>query len=422
MAKWTGQARARMTTISAALVSCALASAAMAACGGVGTTGDPPDPGSAAPSPVPSAPTSTPSPSPSPLPASDASTPDAGGPCGTDLVPPDESAPCSSCGTRPCQKNGCYNGFYCSRSTASCETPPINCGTGAGVSYDGGAPVTGTVGRDGGKVSRLSFAVVGDTRPAMIDDTTGYPSGVIEKVYGALEARAPQVPFAISTGDYNFSSSFGPEAAKQLGLYAKARAKYAGAWFPAMGNHECTGMTRSNCGTGNVDGETDIFTEYKKQLLSPVGKSDVYYSIRVDALDGSWTSKLVFVAANAWTPAQATWLEATLGQPTTYTFVVRHEARVVTSAPGVAPSEAIMAKYPYTMSIVGHDHTYGKTAAREITVGNGGAPLSDSVAYGYALLDQRADGAITVDMIDVDTGLADSAFQFSVRADGSVVP
>jgi len=42
----------------------------------------------------------------------------------------------------------------------------------------------------------------------------------------------------------------------------------------------------------------------------------------VDATDGSWTSKTVFVAANAWSDAQATWLDAELAKPTTYTFLV----------------------------------------------------------------------------------------------------
>ena len=41
---------------------------------------------------------------------------------------------------------------------------------------------------------------------------------------------------------------------------------------------------------------------------------------------GSWTAKLVFIAANAWDGTQQFWLDNVLGEPTTYTFCVRHEA------------------------------------------------------------------------------------------------
>jgi len=40
----------------------------------------------------------------------------------------------------------------------------------------------------GGSVSRLYFAVVGDTRPAFIDQLNGYPKEVITKLYSDLTA------------------------------------------------------------------------------------------------------------------------------------------------------------------------------------------------------------------------------------------
>ena len=83
-------------------------------------------------------------------------------------------------------------------------------------------------------------------------------------------------------------------------------------------------------------------------VLAPLGLTDPWYVVRISATDGSWTAKLVFVAANAWNAAQASWLEATLGEPTTYTFVVRHEGNNANTAPGVDPSNAIIAQHPLT--------------------------------------------------------------------------
>ena len=81
-----------------------------------------------------------------------------------------------------------------------------------------------------------------------------------------------------------------------------------------------------------------------------------------------------------------------------------------------------MAKYPYTLAIVGHTHTYQKSGSREVIVGNGGAPHSGGASYGFGLLQQRADNAIQVDMLDSSTMQPDSSFRFAVKADGSPAP
>lgn len=73
---------------------------------------------------------------------------------------------------------------------------------------------------------------------------------------------------------------------------------------------------------------------------------------------------------------------------------------------------------PYTLSIVGHTHRYGKTGPRQVTTGNGGAPLTGGANHGFGLVSQRADGAVQVDMIDYQTGMADLAFRFALKADG----
>ena len=74
-------------------------------------------------------------------------------------------------------------------------------------------------------------------------------------------------------------------------------------------------------------------------MLAPIGQTaNPYYSINVNAADNSWTAKFVITAANAWDTAQQTWLQSTLAQKTTYTFIVRHEPSDATPPlpPGVA--------------------------------------------------------------------------------------
>jgi hypothetical protein len=267
-------------------------------------------------------------------------------------------------------------------------------------------------------VSRLFFGVVGDTRPPVIDDTKGYPTQIATQIWSDLQAVSPRPLFTISTGDYMFASASGTQAGPQMDLYLGARSHYSGTVFPAMGNHECTGATTSNCGPGTTDGVTNNYNVFMSKLLAPLGKTSPNYSVEIDATDRSWTSKFVFVAGNAWTSADATWLSGVLAQKTTYTFIVRHEPKAAAS-PGSTGSEPIMAQYPYTLAIVGHTHTYGKTGPKQVTIGNGGAPLVGSANYGYALIQQRADGAVQVDMIDATTGKPDTAFRFALHPDGT---
>jgi hypothetical protein len=339
--------------------------------------------------------------------------------CGP-LVGPSAKASCNSCNGKPCQANGCYGGWWCNNTTSRCQSPPTSCeGAEGGAPFDGGGPVTGSVTGSGGTLSRLLFAVVGDTRPAGFNDTAAYPTAIISKIYSSIEALPARPPFVVSTGDYNFAPASGPEADAQIAIYMGARAKYSGAFFPAMGNHECTGATASNCGPGSTNGITSNYTAFVSRMLAPVAKNAPYYSIDIKAADAKWTAKLVFIAANAWSTAQASWLDTTLAVPTTYTFVIRHEPKDTTQAPGVSPSEAIMAKYPYTLTLVGHTHTYYHFPGREVLVGNGGAPLSGSKNYGFAVISQRPDLALQVDMIDYTSGLADTRFHFAVKPDGT---
>jgi hypothetical protein len=209
----------------------------------------------------------------------------------------------------------------------------------------------------------------------------------------------------------------------------QARQAYTGAFFPVMGNHECgvgngcAGSTECNCGPNNSGGATPNYNEFMSQMLGPLSQSNPYYSINVSAIDNSWTAKFVMTAANAWDSAQQTWLQNTLAQKTTYTFVVRHEPSdaMPPLPPGVAGVDAVIAQYPYTLLIAGHSHTYGhwNTAPQVVVIGNGGAPLS-SKNYGYGLFSQRCDGAIVADEYDYMSGATDSYFHFAVTPQGMI--
>jgi hypothetical protein len=308
-------------------------------------------------------------------------------------------------------------------------------------------PISGMVSNTGGSVSRLVFAAIGDTRPPNEDDPSGYPTSVITTIFQKIEAQSPHPVLAVGTGDYQFSSISNTSGAnEQLQTYMTARATFTGAFFPAMGNHECgvgSGCSTSdncNCVDGQGGSGTANLQAFLSQMMQPIGQSLPYYSINVSATDNSWTAKFVVTAANAWDSAQQTWLQTTLAVPTTYTFVVRHEptdTAVNDVPPGVAASDALLTQYPYTLLLVGHTHNYGHftsyfpgtlacgsscpPASQAVVIGNGGAPLSSAkYDYGYVLFSQRCDNAIVVDEYDYMTGATDSYFHFVVTPTGQI--
>ena len=269
------------------------------------------------------------------------------------------------------------------------------------------------------------FAVVGDTRPSNMDDVAGYPTAIITKIWSDVEASSPHPDFAVSTGDYMFADSSMAGSAStvdpQLDDYLAARAGYSNAVFAAMGNHECTGATASNCGMGAIDGVTYNFVEYQRRMLSPLGIAQPYFAIPFAANDATWTAKLVFIAPNAWNPTQAAWLDQTLAQPTTYTFVIRHESAEVTDPIGVTPSETTIAKYPLTLKIVGHTHTYTRNEPdHEVICGNGGAPPTSGRSYGYVIVERLASGDVQVSAHDYQTNAITD--QWRIHADGTDAP
>ncbi len=358
---------------------------------------------------------------------SSTSRPDAGSPavdCNRYQAPAATGTCCHcSSSTGSCAANKCYGGWACDAKACSCVPMPAACAGPVDALHAGGA-VSANVSASGGTMNRLHFAVVGDARPALINDTSHYPLSTVAAIYTALANASPRPAFAVTTGDYVYATTASNQAAAQIDLYLQGRAHFPGPIFPAMGNHECNGYTSSNCGPGIGSGQTSNYKAFMAQLMGPLGESHPYYSRRVDASDHSWTAKFVVIAANSWSSAQATWLETALSVPTTYTFLVRHEPTGGTStgsepAPGVAPSETIAQGHPLTLELEGHAHTWMHLGGtKEVVVGNGGAPLTTSVPYGYTIVSQRADGALVVSGYALSDGHPMSTF--AVKPDGTL--
>ncbi|HEY1812552.1 MAG TPA: metallophosphoesterase [Kofleriaceae bacterium] len=281
------------------------------------------------------------------------------------------------------------------------------------------APAHPGAGPGGGLLDQLTFAVVGDTRPANVDDTANYPSPIVSQIFGDVAADPAQPRFVVTTGDYMFASVTGGQVDPQLDAYLGARAAYTGIVYPAMGNHECNGYTDSNCGPSGKDNEPANYTEFVARMIMPLGEVRPYYVERFAATDGSWSAKFIFIAANAWDNTQAAWLDNVLAEPSTYTFVVRHEPPDADTAPGVGPTTLTLAKFPLTMLLCGHTHTYQHVPAyREILVGNGGAPLTGSINYGFVIVQRQADGTLQVTSKDYQS--LQPIDQFVVNPDGTV--
>lgn len=51
---------------------------------------------------------------------------EAGAAC-ADYAEPALAAACNACGSKPCQANGCYNGYWCNRMVTKCQPKPPAC-------------------------------------------------------------------------------------------------------------------------------------------------------------------------------------------------------------------------------------------------------------------------------------------------------
>jgi hypothetical protein len=258
----------------------------------------------------------------------------------------------------------------------------------------------------------LVFAIMGGARPANSDDTANYPTATVTRIAQDIAGATPAPAFLLTMGPYMFASPTGSAAQPQLNLFRSAIAAFPRTVYPTMSNHECTGAASSNC--PNLD-ETPNVTDYISTMVAPTGQTLPYYVVNRIGPNGAWTAKFVFVADNAWSGAQQSWLSATLSQQTTYTFVMRHHSLTDTSVPGVSPSEAIVnAAPPITMKIEGSPYEYRHPATREIIVGNGGAPLvSTGGTYGYVIAVQNTDLSMTFTEYDYSTNAVNDTFTVS---------
>jgi hypothetical protein len=137
--------------------------------------------------------------------------------------------------------------------------------------------------------------------------------------------------------------------------------------------------------------------------MLPAGVTQPYYRTDVDTPLGK--AKFVFVAANAWSGEQATWLTEQLADRTTYTFVVRHEPPNTYDAPGVTPSQPTIEGGHPTMVLYGHTHEYRRMDANHVISGNGGAPPARGAKFGFLSVVQLEDGTIALTEIDQASGM-----------------
>jgi hypothetical protein len=267
-----------------------------------------------------------------------------------------------------------------------------------------------------GELSSLSFAITGDTRPPNEDDTEGYPTAIITKIFQDMQAASPRPAFAVATGNYMFSDPDvdGTQSA-QLDDYLTASSNFSNMVYPAMGSHECDGATADNCST-TLSGNTYDYIAFYDQMLEPIGLQLPYYTVNFAGPNNAWTAKFVFVACNAWSTQQATWLSTSLSAPTTYTFAIWNELLTDTSAPclsGTGSNNAytILNQYPYSLLITGDLGTYEYISSdKEVVVGLGGAPLAGTINYGYVIAQQQSNGQIVFSEYDYETNAENYTF------------
>jgi calcineurin-like phosphoesterase family protein len=301
----------------------------------------------------------------------------------------------------------------CSRGNTEALGPDAGGGPGVGGNGNGSADLAvGPSGGDGGVGGALlSFAVFGDCRPPIPEDTLQYPTMIVTGIF--TRAQAENAQFVVGTGDY--MNAFTQLAASaQVDAFLGARAAFQGPVYLTMGNHECMTTTTGNCPNANESPNAQIYMS----KLAPPGSTKPYFRIDVPTPLGS--AKLIFLAANAWATEQGDWLKTQLADPTRYTFVMRHEASNDQSAPGVGPTDAILMGAPLTVAFFGHTHVYQRIDPSHVIAGNGGAPLDSGTQYGFVLVKQRADGTLSLTAIDQATGNPIDAW--NVTPDGQLAP
>lgn len=300
--------------------------------------------------------------------------------------------------------------------------------TGAAASSSSTSSTSGTTGSSSGATSGssgttgssgaplLRFAFTGDTRPATCDDFANYPTTVMQQIASGMQQH--NVQFALDTGDHvkvchtDTTSQAVSSANQQLGLYTSATNGLGKPFYFTMGNHECWD-NKSLCDVS--DPVLNVFMGFVNQQVQT---STPYYTFDVQTPHGVAT--FVFVADTAWDSTQATWLESVLthGDSSAYTIIAKHVPTSNTTDFSTNADEVtIIERHKFALLVDAHAHLYSHAGenGREITLGLGGAPLSNPSidSYGFGLVEQQSDGTLQVSVIDATTNVARDSFSLA---------
>ncbi len=138
--------------------------------------------------------------------------------------------------------------------------------------------------------------------------------------------------------------------------------------------------------------------------------------------------RAIFTAPNYWNDgAQPAWFTQQLAAAGThsssnYVIVLHHEDSTASSPPSGLSTIESAEKSKESLSIVGHSHfwqwgtggPYSETNARQLLVGNGGAPLTSGTNsstvntsdYGFTTVMRQADGSLQIINYNYSTGEA----------------
>ena len=248
---------------------------------------------------------------------------------------------------------------------------------------------------------------------------------IIDAIFTDVAALSPMPSFVVSTGDYQFASTTGSRAGAAARPLRRGRgAKYPGALFPAMGNHECTGADRLELRyrqRGRHHHELHDVPVEAPRAHRPDLAVLRHQHQRLRRLVDREVRLHRRERLGRRARRRGSTRRSASPRPTRSSFATRRPTRP--RRRGSPRREAIIAKHPYTLEHRRATRTRtGTSRPKEVLFGNGGAPLSGSGNYGYGIFSQQSDGTIAVDAIDYATGLADGTFHFAVKADGTAAP
>ncbi len=287
-----------------------------------------------------------------------------------------------------------------------------------GTGTTGASSASSTSG--GMNVPPLRFAFTGDTRPSAADDVANYPTAVMSQIVASMSTKS--IAFALDTGDHvkighsDTAAQAQSFADQMLQLYTGATAALGSPWYMTMGNHECWD-NKSLCGASDV--VTSVFLGY---LQKTVSTQVPYYTF--DVATPSGVATFVVVADTAWDSVESSWLDSALthGDGSAYTIIAKHvPSSNTTDFPTNAAEMQIIEAHKFALLVDSHAHLYQYPAGengREVTLGLGGAPLSNSSVdnYGYGLVEQQPDGSLTVTEYDAIADMPRNSFSVGPNA------